>query len=35
MNAMPKMVLAALAVIGLSPFAANAEKVNLTFLYGS
>ncbi len=32
MNAMPKMVLAALAVVALSPFAAHAEKVNLTFL---
>ena len=33
MNAMmPKMALAALAAVALSPFAAHAQKVNLTFL---
>ena len=32
MNASPKIALAALAAIALSPFAAHAEKVNLTFL---
>ena len=32
MNAMPKIALAALAAVALSPFAAHAEKVNLTFL---
>jgi multiple sugar transport system substrate-binding protein len=32
MNAMPKIALAALAAVALSPFAARAERVNLTFL---
>ena len=32
MNAMPKLFLTALAAVALSPFAAQAEKVNLTFL---
>lgn len=32
MNVMPKIALAALAAVALSPFAAHAEKVNLTFL---
>ena len=32
MNALPKTVLAALAAIVFSPFAAEAQKVNLTFL---
>jgi multiple sugar transport system substrate-binding protein len=32
MNAMPKIALAALAAVALSPFAAHAEKVSLTFL---
>ena len=32
MNAIPKIALAALATVGLSAFAARAEKVNLTFL---
>ena len=32
MNAMSKIALAALAAVALSPFAAHAEKVNLTYL---
>ena len=32
MNAMSKIALAALVAVGLTPFAAHAEKVNLTYL---
>ena len=32
MNAMSKIALAALAAVALTPFAAHAEKVNLTYL---